>query len=121
MPEDFTVSPEIAAMCRSEGLPDPYVVLEDFRGKAKAHDYRYVDWEAAYRNWMRSPITRRDYPAWEPDEAPTPSSSTATYGPPVAPPPELMTRLLGLGEKTPAERFAEEAAASAKKSAGGTS
>lgn len=71
-PADFGVSPEIAAMCRAEGLPDPHEVLRDFQGKALANDYLYADWEAAFRNWMRSSMTRRDYPPWAEPEAARP-------------------------------------------------
>ncbi len=78
-PRDFKVSADIDRMCRSEGLPSPYDVLPDFESKALANDYRYADWEAAFRNWMRSPITRRDYPAWEPPEEPSPP---VDHGPP---------------------------------------
>jgi hypothetical protein len=49
------------SMCRAEGLPNPHVVIRDFRDKAKANEYRYADWEAAFRTWMRSEITARAY------------------------------------------------------------
>ncbi len=64
MPEGFAVSPAIEAMCRAEKLPDPHVVFRDFRDKAAMNDYRYADWEAAFRTWMRSKITRENYPVW---------------------------------------------------------
>lgn len=65
MPADFCVSPEVEAMCKAQGLPDPHVVFPDFRDKAEAKQYRYANWELAFRGWMRSKITRENYPAQE--------------------------------------------------------
>lgn len=87
-PAGFTVSPAIDAMCRAEGLPNPYDVIRDFESSARANSYRYADWEAAFRKWMRSAITRRDYPAWAPSDADAPQKTIA-YGPPAPPPPGL--------------------------------
>lgn len=64
LPSDFTVSPAVETMCRSQDLPNPHVVFLDFCDKALANDYRYADWERAFAAWMRSPITRRDYQPW---------------------------------------------------------
>lgn len=65
-------------MCRAEGLPNPHEVIKGFRDKALANDYIYADWEAAFRNWMRSALTVKAYPPWS-DSLPKP--------PPVPPPP----------------------------------
>ncbi len=70
LPDDFAVSPAIEAMCKAEGLPNPHDVIVGFRDKAIAKNYRYADWEAAFRGWMRSPITAENYPAWVPVSAP---------------------------------------------------
>lgn len=67
IPDDFKVSTAIEAMCRAEGLPDPHVVIRDFRDWALKKAARYVDWEAAFRTWMRSKITRENYPAMKPE------------------------------------------------------
>jgi len=64
-PDGFAVSPAIEAMARKEALPDPHLVFRDFRDWALAKGKKFVDWEAAFRNWMRSDITRRSYPAWK--------------------------------------------------------
>lgn len=63
-PDGFVVSPAIEAMCRERGLPNPHEVLPDFRSSALAKAYRYADWEHAFRNWMKSKITRDSYPPW---------------------------------------------------------
>lgn len=65
LPEDFAVSEAMECMCLEEGLPDPHVVIRDFKDKARANGYRYIDWEAAFRTWMRSDITKRSYPPQE--------------------------------------------------------
>ena len=31
----------------------------DFRSSAKAHGRRYVDWDAAFRNWLTSPLQQK--------------------------------------------------------------
>jgi hypothetical protein len=87
-------------MCRAEGLPNPHHVLADFRSKSLANDYRYADWDAAFRNWMRSPITRRDYPVWEPEEAAPPAPD---YGPPSPPTAEqlaILERVMAPGPRS---------------------
>lgn len=88
-PEGFAVSPAIAKMCRDEGLPNPYDVIRDFESSARAKAYRYADWEAAFRKWMRSEITRRSYPVWDLPEEPQPALN---YGPPVPPPEGFLDR-----------------------------
>ena len=62
LPEAFGVSDAIEKMCLDEGLPDPHEVIKDFRSKSLANGYRYIDWEQAFRSWMRSKITRDSYP-----------------------------------------------------------
>lgn len=89
-PESFTVSSAIDAMCRAEGLPNPHDVIRDFESAARANGYRYADWEAAFRKWMRSAITRRDYPAWDPPAAPEPQEA---HGKAAPPPPGLVEKL----------------------------
>jgi hypothetical protein len=69
IPDDFDVSSAIEEMCRTEKLPDPHVVLLHFRDDCLAKGRRYADWEAAFRNWMRSPITVERYPPWATSEA----------------------------------------------------
>lgn len=64
MPGGFGVSIAIEEMCRQEDLPDPHVVLHQFRDDCIAKGRTYVDWEAAFRVWMRSPITADKYPPW---------------------------------------------------------
>lgn len=65
MPADFGVSPAIEAMCKAQGLANPHVVIREFRNKAKANGYRYVDWEAAFENWMTSAITAAKHEPWD--------------------------------------------------------
>lgn len=91
-PEGFVVSPAIARMCRDEDLPNPYDVIRDFESSARAKGYRYADWESAFRKWMRSAITRRDYPVWEP-ESRTSLAAPDAHGPPAIPTPEQMAML----------------------------
>lgn len=109
-PEGFAVSAAIARMCRDEGLPNPHDVVRDFESWARAKGRRYADWESAFRNWMRSAITRRDYPVWEPPAEP--AEPRRTYGPPSLPPPELAERLLTFGFKPrPDDAFGQSLAA----------
>jgi hypothetical protein len=65
LPDDFVVSSGMETLCRKEGLPNPHDVFPNFVGKAQANAYRYADWEAAFRNWMRSQQTRSEYPPWD--------------------------------------------------------
>lgn len=83
LPPDFVVSTAIEAMCRSEGLPNPNEVFPHFCDTARAKEYRYADWEAAFRNWMRSPITRDRYEPWsttEPEPIDVPKAGQAPPG-----------------------------------------
>ena len=105
-PEGFAVSPAIAKMCREEGLPNPYDVIRDFESAARAKGYKYADWEAAFRKWMRSPITRRDYDAWEPPSEP---QAAIEYGPPAIPTADQLAILDRIRPKT--ALLAEAAAA----------
>lgn len=75
IPDDFAVTPAIEAMCRAEGLADPHVVFRTFRDDALAKGRVYADWEAAFRNWMRSPITAREYPPWSEARASSPQET----------------------------------------------
>lgn len=114
-PDDFAVSVEIERMCRSERLPNPHEVLPDFRSKALANDYRYADWEAAFRSWMRSAITRRDYPAWDPPEAPAPEAAPTRPATP-----EEIREILATAPKPkdPTDPFAKMLAAAGAADAG---
>jgi hypothetical protein len=67
LPPDFGVSPELERICRAEGLPNPHDVLPDFRDWAEEKQVRKARWEATFRRWMRSKITRERYPKWEAD------------------------------------------------------
>ncbi len=69
LPPDFTVSPEIEKMCRTERLADPHRVFVDFVDWAQRDGVEYINWESAFRIWMRSSITRTKYPTWEDSEA----------------------------------------------------
>jgi hypothetical protein len=72
LPPDFEVSPAIDRMCRDEGLPDPYEVLEkDFRTWAQAKGALMADWEAAFRRWLRDRRTMDKFGPWLP---PTPAA-----------------------------------------------
>jgi len=97
-PEGFTVSPAIAQMCRAEGLPNPFEVIKDFEGKARAKAYVYADWEAAFRTWMRSKITRENYPAWPAER--DPESRPFDHGPPAKMTPELLAQIARIANAT---------------------
>jgi hypothetical protein len=112
LPSTFGVSPDIEAMARAEGLPDPHVVIRDFRDKALANAYRYADWEAAFRCWMRSDLTRRSYPPVGQTSPPMPmglrprryAQPYAELPPddrPPAPPPAPSARDFDFGEASP--------------------
>jgi hypothetical protein len=64
IPDGFGVSAAMEQMCREEDLPDPHVVMRQFRDDCVAKGRMYVDWEAAFRGWMRSTITASQFPPW---------------------------------------------------------
>ena len=82
-PEGFAVSPAIEAMCRAERLANPHHVFKHFRDWTLAESKTFADWEAAFRNWMRSPLTAQRYPVWAPE--PIPVEPEPEYGPPSPP------------------------------------
>jgi hypothetical protein len=83
IPPDFAVTAAVEKMSRAEGLPNPHVVILGFRDWATANDRRYADWEAAFRNWMRSEITRKTFEPWEEVSPPKPpSAADPLRGPP---------------------------------------
>jgi len=52
-PKDFQVSPEIVALAKMKGWPDPHEQVDTFIDWHKSHGNMFSDWEAAFRNWMR--------------------------------------------------------------------
>jgi hypothetical protein len=106
-PETFAVSPAIEAMARAEQLPDPHVVFRDFHDKALANSYAYADWEAAFRTWMRSDLTRAKYRPWHetgPSRASRPPDGSLARPddsePTVPPSPEIRAQIQALFDGT---------------------
>lgn len=53
-PEDFEISPEIKAWAKKTNAPDPETQLESFRDYHQSHGSLFLDWEAAFRTWLRN-------------------------------------------------------------------
>ena len=61
VPEDFVVMPHMFKWAAQQGLEQDVVVKETakFLDRNRAKGELYVDWEAAWRNWMRNVIEYR--------------------------------------------------------------
>lgn len=105
-PKGFSVSPAIEAICRAENLPNPHEVIRQFESKCAAKDYRYADWEAAFRDWMRSPITASHFRPWNETDPPAPPPRPE-HGPPRDGTPEELDALLAALAEPPSalDRF----------------
>ena len=53
-PLDFSVSETMTALARENRWPDPNGELEAFKDHHVAKDSRFLDWEAAFRTWLRN-------------------------------------------------------------------
>lgn len=53
LPKDFTISDRVREWATEKGYTQLEAHLENFIGQAKAKDYRYVDWDAAFMNAIR--------------------------------------------------------------------
>ena len=54
IPPDFQVSERMVELAREHGWPDPHKELDNFRDYHLAHGTKMVDWEAAFRLWLRN-------------------------------------------------------------------
>lgn len=54
LPEDFTLTPELVAFAKTQGVLDPESEFEKFRDRNRSVGARYLDWTAALRNWFRN-------------------------------------------------------------------
>lgn len=55
-PETFTFTKDLKEWALEEGCREPFVEFEQFRDKAKAEGKLYIDWEAAFRTWIRNSV-----------------------------------------------------------------
>lgn len=65
LPPDFAVTDAHRAWAAAKGLPSPDLHLDEFRDDAIAKRKLFVDWDAAFRTWMRNVpkfAGRRDQP-----------------------------------------------------------
>ena len=53
-PLDFTVSENLMDLAREKGWSDPNSEIEAFKDHHVAKDSRFLDWEAAFRTWLRN-------------------------------------------------------------------
>lgn len=53
IPEDFSVSPQIVKLAKQNGWPDPAREIDAFRDHHLAKGSMFLDWEAAFRTWLR--------------------------------------------------------------------
>ena len=60
-PEDFSLTDERWAVAVSAGV-DPEATWERFKDWAAANGRAYVDWDAAWRNWAKSPLQQSRAP-----------------------------------------------------------
>ena len=56
-PKDFLLADDMRRFAENEGIVDCEREFANFHDKAIARGYRYIDWEAAWRNWVRSELT----------------------------------------------------------------
>lgn len=54
IPDDFEVSPRIMQLAAEKGWPDPRTELDAFKDYHLAHGSLMMDWEAAFRTWLRN-------------------------------------------------------------------
>jgi hypothetical protein len=54
IPENFEVSPRIMELAKKNGWPDPHNEVEAFKDYHLAHGKLMLDWEAAFRLWLRN-------------------------------------------------------------------
>jgi hypothetical protein len=62
LPEDWAPKAAHHALARQLFGWDEWKTYEEaehFRDKARAKDYRYADWDAAFRNWLKSPYQQQ--------------------------------------------------------------
>ena len=53
-PDDFEITEALKEWCEKEGVTNPQPYLEAFRDHHTAKGSRFVDWVAAFRNWIRN-------------------------------------------------------------------
>lgn len=54
LPENFEVSPRIMELAKKNGWPDPRSEVDAFKDYHLAHGTLMLDWEAAFRLWLRN-------------------------------------------------------------------
>lgn len=54
IPPDFQTSAAVREWAKSKGFPDPDLELEHFRDHHTTNVSRFADWDAAFRNWLRT-------------------------------------------------------------------
>lgn len=54
IPEDFKVSPDMMEWAAANKLPDPNGQLEAFKDYHRARGDAMLDWQAAFRTWLRN-------------------------------------------------------------------
>ncbi len=59
LPPDFAFTPEMRTWALDEGCAEPFVEFEQFCDKARAKGWTYIDWQAAWKNWVRNEIKWR--------------------------------------------------------------
>jgi hypothetical protein len=56
IPEDFTLTPAMREFAEGKGIEDPDDVFDAFYDWHRQKGTLYVDWEAAFRTWVRNQI-----------------------------------------------------------------
>lgn len=54
VPADFKVSARVIELAKQHGWPDPLTEVDQFIDYHLAHGTLMLDWEAAFRTWMRN-------------------------------------------------------------------
>jgi hypothetical protein len=82
LPEDFRVTTEVMVQAREHGWPDPRKELEAFKDYHLAKGTLNLDWEAAFRTWLRRAVTMdRKYKPIQPPITQPPSVKPAEARP----------------------------------------
>jgi len=55
-PENFIVTPDVIELAQKNGWPDPRREVEAFKDYHLAHGSLMLDWEAAFRTWLRNSL-----------------------------------------------------------------
>jgi DNA-binding Lrp family transcriptional regulator len=69
LPENFTVTDSHRNFAKANGLPNPDKELEHFKDHHLTNGSKFIDWNAAFRNWLRRSQQFNKTPAYQSHKA----------------------------------------------------